>query len=98
MDTALLLEKGAVVLLRTAVYHAIGTVGDLFDVGGVAFVRLHDASYLGDTGRYFDATTKPIHEVDASEIEPVGGEGILDVQVAMIGDAARALPYERKQR
>lgn len=94
----LLTEKGAIVLIRTAVYHAIGVVDGLLDVGGVAFVRLRDACYIGDTGRYTDATTRAISDVPGSELEPVGGDGIMEVQVAIVCDVARAQPYTRAQR
>lgn len=94
--SAPLLSIGNVVLVRTAIYHALGKVNAIFDVGGVAFVQLAEASYLGDTGRYNEATSKPLSEVSQAEIEPVGNGGLLDIQIASIGDIALAIRTESK--
>jgi hypothetical protein len=91
---ATLLTPGNVVLIRTAVYHALGRVVGIVDVGGVAFVMLEHASYVGDTGRYHEATARPLREVSSSEVEPVGLGGRMDVQVGAICDVALAADIE----
>jgi hypothetical protein len=90
-----LLVPGNIVLIRTAVYHALGRVVGTYAAQGVAFVQLAEASYVGDTGRYHEATSKPLRDVAQAEIEPVGSGGLLDVQLAIICDVARAVAISR---
>ena len=85
-----LLKVGNKVLIRTAVYHAVGVVVALFKVEGVAFVQLGEASFVGDTGLYSQATDKPLKDVPQAELEAVGGDGFLDIQIGSIGDVAVA--------
>ena len=93
-----LLRVGNIVIIRTAIYHALGRVHGFVAYGGVAFVRLSSAAYLGDTGRYSDATSRPIHEVTAAEVERVGLGGMLEIQIGSIGDIALAPEVARETR
>ena len=85
-----LLVPGQIVLIRTAVYHALGRVAGIHQIGSVDFVQLHDAAFIGDTGRYHKATSVLLSEIPEAEIEPVS-DGVLDIQVAIICDVARAV-------
>ena len=82
------LSAGNIVLIRTAVYHAIGRVVGVFKIGDVSFVQLSEAAFVGDTGRYHEATSIDLDKVSSAEIEPVGLSGLLDVQIGMICDVA----------
>lgn len=94
-SAAPLLTVGNIVLIRTAVYHALGRVQALFTVEGVGFVQIAEASYIGDTGRYHEATSRRLAEIANAEIEPVGGAGLMDIQVAAICDVAITVATEK---
>lgn len=87
-------DPGNIVLIRTAVYHALGKVVGIVMVGGVPFVHLTEAAYIGDTGRFSEATKVPLDKVDRAEIEPVA-DGQMLVQVAMICDVVHAMETVR---
>ena len=83
-----LLTVGNKVLIRTAVYHAVGVVVLFYTIEGVGFVQLSDASFVGDTGLYSKATSQSLSTVAQAELEAVGGAGFLDIQIGSIGDVA----------
>lgn len=90
-----LLKPGNVVLIRTAVYHALGRVRGTYSLEGVGFVQLEEAAWIADTGRFSEATSRAISDLPSSEIEPVGSGGIFDVQLAVICDIALAIRPEK---
>jgi hypothetical protein len=103
MDTRLesLFAPGTVLLIRTAVYHALGRVEGLVMVGPIAFLSITEAAFVGDTGRYHEATVKDLSTVAEAEIEPVGypeGEGRMLINVAVIGDVVEVPNTVRKVR
>jgi hypothetical protein len=56
----------------------------------VGFIQLRKASFVGDTGLYSEATSKPLKDVKDAELEAVGGDGLLEIQIGSIGDVAIA--------
>jgi hypothetical protein len=90
------LRRGNVVLIRTAVYHALGRVEDIYSIEGVAFVLLSEAAYVGDTGHFSAATELPLDTVQGAEIEPVA-DGFMEIQIASIGDVVNAKAVVRRR-
>lgn len=73
---------GTKVYVRGAIYSVTGKV-----LGRDAdWLHLGDACYIGTDGRFGEATEKGVQNVSGSEIEPVGGPGVIAVNVGAISD------------
>jgi hypothetical protein len=73
---------GTNVYIRAVTYHSTGRIAG---VNG-QWLELENAAYIATDGRYGDATERGIQNVDGSEIEPVGGEHTMRVNLNAIVD------------
>jgi hypothetical protein len=53
---------------RTVTYHIVGRVVTAFDTNSGTFLRLEDASWVANSGRFMQA----LRDGDIDEVEPVG--------------------------
>ena len=59
---------GEKVFVRTVTYHLVGKSEGVEVVEGVSFLKLSEASWVADSGRFMNA----IKEGKLNEVEPVG--------------------------
>jgi len=86
---------GTAVYVRGCIYSAVGKLESCDRY----WVKLSSASYIGTDGAFSEATANGIQSVEGSEIEPVGGDGILVMNRDAVSDICRIpepLPSERK--
>ncbi len=86
---------GTEVYFRTLAYHGCGRIAGLSG----RWLILENAAYVGSDGRYSEATSVGLQNVSKSEIEMVGGDGQMRVNLNIVCDVVRhpcGLPSQTK--
>ena len=86
---------GTPIYFRGCIYSGTGRIKKIQG----KWLILSEATYITTDGRYSDATKNGIQNTNESEIEPVGGDGILAVNTDVISDICKhpePLPSKQK--
>jgi hypothetical protein len=73
---------GTPVYVRGAIYSVTGRIQGR----NGEWLQLSEAAYIGTDGRFSEATQKGIQNAKDSEVEPVGGDGTIRVNIGATAD------------
>lgn len=83
-NDALPYPVGTCVYVRGAIYSVTGRI----EGRSGEWLFLSEAAYIGTDGRFHDATSKGIQHTEGGEVEPVGGDGTIRVNIGAVSDVA----------
>lgn len=86
------MKAGDKVFVRTVTYHLIGEVESTVVVEGVSFVKLAQASWVADSGRFHTA----LADGTLNEVEPVGEAWVNLASITDMFPWKHALPTKAK--